>query len=125
MVMPTYFIFAKQKLSFPQESCFSSFSKIFDFVKNGVTNSDLFCLFGGDKRARISLWLMTLALCRQAASSGTGSFFFLIARDKRVSERVNPPLCALRSQSLFASKLKSGFLPKGASQSALPIAIPV
>ena len=25
----------------------------------------------------------------------------LIARDKRVSERVSPPLCALRSQSLF------------------------
>ena len=59
-----------------------SFSKIFDFVKNGVTNSDLFCLFGGDKRARISLWLMTLALCRQAASSGTGSFFFLRRNQK-------------------------------------------
>ena len=78
-----------------------SFPKIFDFVENGVTNSDLFFLVGGIKQARsLTLNLSPLPPIRFLRRH-LFFYFVLIARVKRVFGQVSPLPFALCSQSLF------------------------
>ncbi len=96
-----FFCEAKTKPS-ARNRVLPSFPKIFDFVENGVTNSDLFFLVGGIKQARsLALDLSPLPPIRFLRRH-LFFYFVLIARVKRVFGQVSPLPFALRSQSLFA-----------------------